>query len=106
MTNILEAFPSLAPALALALHSSDHLDYCQCAVPSCSAVFASREAHKLRVPRPPIRADAVGLEAVLHVDAARLVKPHAALLHDAQDLALGGVVEPRARVALAHVVRQ
>jgi hypothetical protein len=65
-----------------------------------------READELGVARQAVGADAVGAEALLHVDAARLVKVHAALLHDGENLGLGGVVETGARIAAGHVARE
>lgn len=70
----------------------------------------SRKAHKLRIPRPAIPADAPPLQDALHVYPARLVEAdrsaEPAAAHDVDDLALGVVVEARARVAAARVGQQ
>ncbi|KAL3963671.1 hypothetical protein ACCO45_000675 [Purpureocillium lilacinum] len=87
----------------------------------CNKVFRSRpvaqgdrqqpeprsgEADKLGIPRAPIRADAVLLEAALHVSLARLVKCHAPLLHDLEDLGLARVVQAGTTVARLHIADQ
>lgn len=70
------------------------------------SALSLREAHKLWIPRSPIRTNAICLESALHVHSSRLVKAHASLLHDLQDLALGRAIEPRAAVAVGYIARQ
>lgn len=71
-----------------------------------SSPVASRKAHKLGIPRPPIRPDAVGLEPPLHVHLARPVKVHPPLLHNLENLRLTRVVQARAAVPGLDVAAQ
>lgn len=66
----------------------------------------SRKADKLRIPRDTVGSDPRLAELLLHVDAPRFVKAHAALLHDALDVPFRGPVESRPAVAFGDVGRQ
>lgn len=57
-----------------------------------------RKTHKLRIPRPSIRADIILPKALLDIDPPRLIEVDLPLRHDLLDLLLGCVVETGAGI--------
>ena len=64
------------------------------------------EADEFGISGQPIRADAVGLEPVLHIGLPGLIECHASLLHDFENLGLALIVKARPTIARLDIASE
>jgi hypothetical protein len=69
----------------------------------CGTRASLGKADEFRVSGEPICADSVGLESILHICLSRLIKVHASLLHNLENLGFARIIQAGAAVARLNI---